>query len=206
MRPTSAQRSGGIAGYGDHADLLAAQYESISFEDVHRDVRHFFPHQPGRALDVGAGTGRDAAALARIGHRVVAVEPTQELRTHGQRLHPEPGIEWLDDVLPTLDRVFARGERFDLILLTAVWMHLDGEERRVAMGRLKDLLASSGLIVMSLRHGPVPAGRQMFDVSPQETCHLAEESGLQVLHQSEREDMLGRADVRWTSVVLRNML
>jgi protein-L-isoaspartate O-methyltransferase len=31
-------------------------------------------------LDIGSGTGRDAAGLAAMGHSVVAVEPTAELR------------------------------------------------------------------------------------------------------------------------------
>jgi hypothetical protein len=35
--------------------------------------------------------------------------------------------------LPDLDRVHALGERYDLIMLTAVWMHLDEAQRDRAM-------------------------------------------------------------------------
>ncbi|MFD1050971.1 class I SAM-dependent methyltransferase, partial [Kibdelosporangium lantanae] len=92
---------------------------------------------------------------------MVAVEPTAELREIGQRLHPHASIEWIDDALPDLR--MARGT-FDLILLSAVWMHLDAAERAVAMARISRLLASEGRVILSLRHGPVPPGRRMFDV------------------------------------------
>jgi SAM-dependent methyltransferase len=192
----------GTAGYGTRAAVLAAQYESITFEDVHRDVLHLFPDEPGHVLDIGAGSGRDAAALALRGHWVVAVEPTQELRAEGQRLHPLATLQWLDDQLPELLVVRDLGRRFDVILLTAVWMHLDAAERETAMHAVS-LLQVGGIVVMSLRHGPVPDGRRMFDVSADETVALGEQAGLRKHHCSEREDMLGRAGVSWSFVALK---
>ena len=193
----------GTVGYGTRAADLAAQYESITFEDVHRDVLHLFPAEPSHVLDIGAGSGRDAAALALRGHRVVAVEPTQELRAEGQRLHPLPTLQWLDDQLPELLVVRNLKQRFDVILLTAVWMHLDAAERKTAMCAIASLLRVGGIVVMSLRHGPVPDGRRMFDVSADETVALGEQAGLGIHHCSEREDMLGRADVSWSFVALK---
>lgn len=188
-------------GYGEAADALASQYESIRFEDVHRDVLHLFPQPPARVLDVGAGTGRDAAALARRGHAVVAVEPTAALRAHGRRIHRDVPIDWVDDTLPSLRIVRARNERFGLILVTAVWMHLDAQERTAAMSELAALLDSQGVLSMSLRHGPVPAGRRMFEVSADETASLAVRFSLVRRHVGAREDMLGRQDVNWTFLV-----
>jgi SAM-dependent methyltransferase len=193
----------GTAGYGTRAADLAAQYESITFEDVHRDVLHLFPAEPSHVLDIGAGSGRDAAALALRGHRVVAVEPMQELRAEGQRLHPLPTLQWLDDQLPELLVIRNLKQRFDVILLTAVWMHLDAAERKTAMGAIASLLRVGGIVVMSLRHGPIPDGRRMFDVSADETVALGEHAGLSKHQCSEREDMLGRADVSWSFVALK---
>jgi SAM-dependent methyltransferase len=159
-----------------------------------------FPVQSSRVLDVGAGKGRDAAALAARGNHVTAVEPTRELREHGMRVHRSATIHWFDDLLPHLAGL---GEgRFDLILLTA-WMHLDAKERRTAMARIASLMAPSGLVVMSLRYGPVLAGRGMFKVSANETEVLAARHGLVAIERLEREDMLGRSDVHWTFMALR---
>ncbi|MEU4930064.1 class I SAM-dependent methyltransferase [Streptomyces yokosukanensis] len=191
------------AGYGEAAEALAEQYESVTFAEVHREVLHLFPSRPSRVLDIGAGSGRDAAALAAQGHRVVAVEPTAELRTLGRRLHADQEIDWIDDALPELPGLSAQGRRFDLILLTAVWMHLDARQRASAMARLGGLLVVGGRVVLSLRHGPVPAGRRMFPVCAQETIDLAREHGLDVVHHARREDPHGRPGVSWTYLGLQ---
>jgi len=187
----------GAAGYAEQADGLIESYESVNFDELYRPLLELLP-KGGRALDIGAGTGRDAAALARLGFQVRAAEPTAELRAHGQRLHPDPGIAWIDDSLPELAQVHARGERFDLILMTAVWMHLDEDERSRALPRVAALLAPDGRIFMTVRKGPVPAGRRMFAVPIEPLVAQARSLGLTLLRQYEFGDMLGRRDVSWT--------
>ncbi len=190
------------SGYSESARALIGQYESVAFEDVHRPVLHLFPPAPARVLDIGAGTGRDAAALSRQGHAVTAVEPTPELRAYGQARHP-PTIRWIDDMLPQLAKVCALQERFDLILLTAVWMHLDSAQQRRAMQLLATLLSPGGRVSMTLRHGPVPAGRRMFDIRATDVSALAEGCGLRTLHECASPDMLDRPDVSWSFLVLQ---
>ena len=129
---TSAQVSG-TQGYADEAEELFRRYEGIPAAVAHRAVLHLIPTAPSSVLDIGSGTGRDAAWFAASGHRVLAVEPTAALRLPAQALHPSPLIEWLDDSLPDLALVRARGNRFDIVMLTAVWMHLDPQQRQRAM-------------------------------------------------------------------------
>ncbi|MGU9982071.1 class I SAM-dependent methyltransferase [Phreatobacter sp. HK31-P] len=174
----------------------------MTFEAVHDAILHLLPHG-GRALDIGAGSGRDAAALSRRGFSVVAVEPTAELRAHGERLHVERAIVWVDDGLPDLLRIRARGETFDAVFLTAAWMHLDAGEQSRAMATLAAVTAPGGRVFMTLRHGPVPEGRRMFDVSGDETVALAARHGLSLLQQSIRTDMFARPGVTWTGLALQ---
>jgi SAM-dependent methyltransferase len=191
------------AGYAAEADELAVRYESFSFEDSHRGVLKILP-ATGKVLDIGAGTGRDAAGFAALGHDVLAVEPTAEMRAHGQRLHPDPRITWLDDSLPDLADVRARGERFAIVMLTAVWMHLDAAERAIAMPHVAGLVAPGGCLSLSLRHGPVPAGRRMFDVSVDDTLALAAPYGLtEIFRREESRDTLQRDAVTWSRLVMR---
>ncbi|MFD2270095.1 class I SAM-dependent methyltransferase [Undibacterium arcticum] len=121
----------------------------------HEAVLHLIPTSPCRVLDIGAGTGADAAWLAGNGHHVVAVEPTKELRIPAMALHCSNLIDWIDDSLPNLTITKSKSQSFDLIMLTSVWMHLDEYERLLAMPNLLSLLASGGVILMSLRHGPL---------------------------------------------------
>ncbi|HEY3678859.1 MAG TPA: class I SAM-dependent methyltransferase [Bradyrhizobium sp.] len=197
---TSTQVSG-TEGYAEEAEDLFKRYESIPAADTHEQVAHLIPASPSYILDIGAGTGRDAAWFAELGHRVVAVEPTDAMRLPAMKLHPQANIEWLDDSLPDLAAVRCRRELFDLIWLSAVWMHFDAAQRRQAMENLAALLRSGGAMIMRVRHGPVPPGRRMFEIPDAETIELAAQQGLQtVLHQRAESAQAANRDagVSWT--------
>ena len=54
----------GTTGYAEEAEELVKRYESIPFVEKHHMVLHVIPSAPCRVLDIGAGTGADAAYLA----------------------------------------------------------------------------------------------------------------------------------------------
>ncbi|MGE0668914.1 MAG: class I SAM-dependent methyltransferase [Sphingomonadales bacterium] len=191
----------GTDGYAAEAADLLVRYEAISFAEAHSDILHLLPEAPGLALDIGSGTGRDAAHLAGLGHRVVAVEPTDSMRIGAARLHPSNLIEWIDDGLPDLARLAGRKATFDLVMMTAVWMHLDAADRRRAMPVVGSLLRPGGTMIMTLRHGPVPAGRRMFEVSVEETVALARDARLSPVfdhHWISLREPNKSAGVTWT--------
>lgn len=192
----------GVQGYyAESAERLGRVYESVSFETVHEALLDLLPDPPARVLDVGAGTGRDAAALAGRGFAVDAVEPVAELRRVAERLHPGGGVTWRTGALPEIPGV--RGP-YDVVLLSAVWMHLRPQERPPAMRRLASLLAPCGLLLITLRRGAPPTDRRMYDVPPQEVAGQAAEAGLKLLRiVDEGADKLGRDAVRWNSVALQ---
>jgi SAM-dependent methyltransferase len=196
----------GTEGYAEEAEDLFKRYESISGAETHKAVLHLIPAAESHILDVGAGTGRDAAWFASMGHRVTAVEPTEAMRLPAMKLHPSPAIEWLDDSLPELALVRSRGEPFDLILLSAVWMHFDSAQRREAMASLAALLRSGGMLIMRVRHGPVPPGRRMFEIPDEETIELAGAHGLHTVLNLRAESSLQAnrdAGVSWTHLAFK---
>lgn len=196
--------SDSTVGYAREAPELLRAYETISVEALHRPIWHLIPTVPSQLLDIGAGTGRDAAHFAAMGHRVLAVEPVAEMREGGRTLHPSPRVEWLADTLPALARVRDRGETFDAVLATAVWMHLDEAERAEAMPTVASLVKPGGVLILSLRHGPIPPGRRMFEVSADETIALAARDGLGCLVNTLTPSMwASRTDVTWTRLAFR---
>ena len=191
-------------GYADEAPALLKRYEARSSLEAHAEWLHLFPPRPCSVLDIGAGTGRDAAWMAQQGCTVVAVEPTRELRVGAQALHPEPGITWLDDALPNLTITRARDDTFDLVLIIAVWMHLDANERARAMPQVASLMHPGSRLFMMLRHGPVPHGRRMFNVTAEETILLGEAVRLQCLfnvHAASIQSENRSNSVTWTKLV-----
>lgn len=193
----------GTENYAKEAEELFRRYEAIPAPVAHAAVLHLIPHTPCRVLDIGAGTGRDAAWFAAMGHHVVAVEPTDVMRVGAMAIHPSENIEWLNDSLPDLAVLRSRAETFDLVMLTAVWMHLDADQQQRAMPNVASQLADGGTLIMKLRHGPVPPGRRMFEVSSEETVGLARPYGLapvlNIWSASNNEENR-RAGVTWNTL------
>lgn len=170
--------------------------------EVHNWLLYRLPEQHDTTvLDIGAGSGRDAAWLAGRGHEVVAVEPAQGLLREGRRRHPHPRIRWLSDRLPDLAAVNRLGVSFDVILLSAVWMHVPPSAR--AFRKLTTLLKPGGLLAMTLRQGPVEKNRNMYTVSVDEVRRLAREHGASVEAVSESLARMGRGDVSWSEIAIR---
>ncbi len=192
-----------IAPYSGRARAFFDQYRSIRFEDAHGHWLHCLPAPPGHALDVGAGSGRDANALAARGWRVTAAEPAPPLRRLAEAASPAgQAIVWADSALPELGGVTAPGEGFALILLSAVWMHLAPDQRPGALRRLVGLLAPRGVVVVTLRHGPATDDRAFHPCDRATLKALAREQGLAVAFEHRTDDQLGRDAVRWETVVL----
>ena len=188
--------------YSENADAFFRQYESLPPRTVNRDWAGFIPGRGARILDIGAGSGRDAAWLAAMGHEVTAVEPARDLRRRAMAAHPDPAIRWVDDRLPDLAAVRALGRDFSLILANAVWMHLPPRPREPALGNMRKLLRAGGTLVITLRHGPSPDERAMHPVHCGELEAMAGALGLAAVHRSDSRDKLGRDAVSWSTLVL----
>lgn len=170
-----------MEGYASDAASLISRFESLSSADVLAPVLDLLPARASRILEIGAGTGRDAAWLTDRGHQVVAAEPVQALRQAGMAIHAAQNITWIDDRLPELESLQRRGEAYDLILLVAVWQHLKPEQQRPAFSALAAMIAPSGRLIMSLRHGPGSPTRPCYPARQHEIMDGAEAAGLSLV-------------------------
>jgi SAM-dependent methyltransferase len=168
-----------LRGYAVDAATLISKFEALRTSEVLAPVAALLPSRPCRVLEIGAGTGRDAAWLAARGHSVVAVEPVKELRDGGMALHPSDRIRWVDDRLPSLGRL-REPSLYDLILVVAVWQHLPASQHRQAIETLARRLSSEGRLIISLRHGPGSLMRPCFPAEPDLIVRYAEDAALRV--------------------------
>lgn len=191
MTRKSDERSQAVDGAG--ADAALGAYETISGDWIARSERidiailyqpviDMIPPPPATVLDVGAGTGRDAAWFAAAGYSVTAVEPAERLRKAGQDLHAATAIDWVAAHLPELAGL-GDGKCFALQVLIGVWQHLPESRRAAAMRRLHELAADNGRVIMSLRHGPGAPGRPVFAIDADATADLATAAGFSVLRK-----------------------
>lgn len=191
-----------IPHYDQNAEQLVSQYESLTFEHVHPVLLDLLPSPGATILDVGAGSGRDAAWLASKGYDVVAAEPSEAMRALARKCHPSPRIHWVGDSLPDLAQVRRLGLTFDLILLSAVWMHVPPASRPRALRKLATLLSPNGRIAISLRIGPPDTDRAMYEVTLPELASMAQQFGLRLVRTDDSTDRLGRPGISWTTAVL----
>ena len=192
--------------YDAHAPQLAATYESIEVARLNAWLRDSLPTAPACVLDVGAGSGRDAAWLATLGFDVVAVEPSAKMVREARNFHPESPVHWIDgDSLPGLERTLRRGQAFDFILLSAVWMHVPRTDRPRAFRKLVSLMKPGARMAITLRHGPGAPGQGVYDdVSAAEIEALCRAHGAYVEKRHDAvPDLGGRSEVSWTQIIVR---
>lgn len=193
-----------IKHYSENAQHYFSLYNSVDAENVHAQWLTFLENStPASALDVGAGSGRDAGWLASKGWHVTAAEPAPHLLELASK-NTSTNITWCDASLPDLSSLPSNSNNFDLILLSAVWMHLPEDERPQAIKRLAELLSPNGRMYISLRFGPNDEARPMYPVSYAELNKLASENGLVAcnLDPVPSKDGLKRDEVNWVTVEL----
>jgi ubiquinone/menaquinone biosynthesis C-methylase UbiE len=124
--------------YDDPDNPTVALEEAV----VHDLIRSF---APGRALDAACGTGRHAAQLVRLGHRVSGVDITPEMLARARDRVPDAEFQTAD-----LRRLPADDASFDLIVCGLALAHLpelDGAVRELARA-----LVPGGHLIVSVLH------------------------------------------------------
>ncbi|WP_320171208.1 class I SAM-dependent methyltransferase [Maridesulfovibrio sp.] len=191
-----------IESYNLEIENRIKKYESLDFESFHPEVLPYLPTPPAHVLDIGAGSGRDAAFLVKKGFQVTAVEPAKRLLEAAQKRHAGIKISWAEDRLPELAKLPSPPAQYDVILLSAVWMHLSSKERKKAFSRVSELLKHNGIIIFSYKiGGKEEEGFYKIDTAQFDT--RAHKVGLELLSQNINLDSLGRSELSWRCCIFK---
>src|SRR6516165_6735430 len=108
--------------YARRAAAFAADWEEAQPAplDLHNVVRRYFRHG-GATVDVGCGSGRDAAWLVANGYPTLGVDASNALLAEARRRHPEVRFE--HGALPKLAGLDAGA--WVNVLCETVIMHLE---------------------------------------------------------------------------------
>jgi len=164
-----------------------------------------------RVLDIGAGSGRDAARLLQQGVDVHAVEPSAVLRRLALAAHPELQGRLFNGHLPG-GLPAALLPEYDGILLSAVIMHIPDNELFDAAFELRGRLVKGGklLIAMPVDRDDVRPGEQRDDSgrlmvirSVAQVRLLFERLGFQLENDWKSADSLGR-NILWATLLFRS--
>lgn len=146
---------------GEKAEELAMGYKQIDRLEINPELFSFLKRAANedrilRILDIGCGSGNDAIEMANIGHSIVGVEPS-DLRMIAIRDQSHPDIDYRDGKLPCLSTVISDEEKFDVILLSAVFQYIKPFERVDALKEIALKLKEGGKLFINY---PSPPSRQ----------------------------------------------
>jgi len=187
--------------YDRHASILAKLYESVSFVDIHKDVLPLLPPPPCNILDIGSGSGRDAAWLSKQGYKVTAVDPSIASLEQGKTLHKEE-IRWLNGSLPQLSKLYRCDGSFSVILANAVFQHLQKSEIDPSIRRIFELLDKNGLFVVSLKISNEDESNITYPFDKDHFLHTCSSIGFSEISTYYQEDIFGRNNLSWLKIIL----
>ncbi|RBP53682.1 class I SAM-dependent methyltransferase [Arenicella xantha] len=197
----------GTKGYEKVVEAFTEASFNLDFEEISSDFLQFLPQAPARVLDAGSGVGQNSAALAKLGHSVVSVEPLNEFLQIAKSKYQGLDITWINDSLPRLNKVDVCAGLFDFVLIDGVWHHLSIEERRHCIRRLAEIVNIEGICAISLRNGPAGAGTHVFSTCNDELATYANEYGFQIvlLLENQSSKMQNKPNVIWSRVALKKV-
>ena len=192
----------GTQGYEREIARFVEGSQRLSFAEVCAEILPFLPASPSRVLDIGAGAGQNSAALADLGHSVVAVEPMITFLDAARDAYGNKEVQWINDALPDLEQL-ENTAQFNFVLVEAMWHHLSTHERKTALKRLSSLLLPDGRLACSLRNGPPGLGLHVFPTDPDETIQHARDAGLECIFRKENlpSHLPNKSTVTWSRLV-----
>ena len=193
--------------YNRDAEKLAIAYGALETPDVIPAFAQTLLSLPDkekcRILDLGCGTGRHSAWIAAQGFDVVAVDGSEGMLAQAAHLNPSPRIRYIRDEAPALPNTKSLKMQFDVILMAAFLFHMDETGRQELYKNLLPLTKEGSYLYATLRHGPVPEGRRMFEVPVTELETFARDNGARFNNLGHRPDAGGRPEISWDHAELR---
>lgn len=192
--------------YDQNALKVAHRYESADVTQLH----HFLLSglKPGgRLLELGCGSGRDAAFMVSRGFKLLATDGSASMIEQAKQCHPELEKHLFHLTLPDglLNRVVPKSTIFDGIFAVAVLMHLSVQEIERTISAVNSLLAPKGRFVFCvparrdeiMTHEIDSKGRRFTHLPSDGWTDLCLKHNLQIVRTMISEDGLERDGIVW---------
>ena len=134
-----------IGYYENHAEAFVERTSKADLTALYQPFLRRLP-EGAHILDVGCGSGRDAAAFLKLGYKVTATDPSKAMVEASSRLTGQPTLK-----LAFWDLKFER--EFDGIWACASLLHVPKVEMNLVLHRLTRALKPGGCIYLSFKHG-----------------------------------------------------
>ena len=194
--------------YDKNAVSFCEKHDSVRLDPFHKLVRENL-FKGSRILEIGCGSGRDAASFLADGYDIVALDGSKGLLSEIPKLHPELNGRLVFGILPC--KIDFEDEYFDGFYSVACLMHLYEEELPKVLKELYRITKKSGVGLVSIPTTRKDVGEDGIDeigrvmtLMPIEVWEKHfKDAGFSVSHGEEEADKLNRPGVFWLTFVLK---
>ena len=193
--------------YDSKAADQVQKYEQADMSEVHGILCEAFT-SGARLLELGCGSGRDAAFLLSKGFDVLITDGSANILDHALQIHPE--LEPRHRLLRLPGPFPFREKEFDGVYAIGVFMHLDLSGYVASLKEIWRVLKKGGRFFLSVPHHRDDLiekerddmGRRYTALTEQDWIKECESVGFVMLSTYETDDSLGRRGIGWTSFLL----
>jgi SAM-dependent methyltransferase len=196
--------------YDRNAHACGAKYESADMSHLDHLLLRHLPERGARVLELGCGSGREAAFLLQSGHEIFGIDASAEMIGEALRRHPELAGRLSCEAVPLPEGSRLLSESFDMVLAIALFMHVPDSDLFETILQLKRLLLPLGLVFLSVSAGRPgvdansrSSGERLFRERPAEELQLLfERLGFRLAARYQTPDAFERG-MLWHSLVFQ---
>lgn len=194
--------------YDSNAVDFCQKHDAVRLDPFHKAVRENLA-AGSRIIELGCGSGRDAARSFADGYDIIALDGSKGLLAEIPKIHPELKDRLVFGILPC--KLNFADEYFDGFYSVACLMHLYEEELKETLKELYRVTKKAGVGLVSLPTTRKDVGADGIDekgrvmtLIPIETWEKHfKEAGFSVSHGEEEADKLERPGVFWITFILK---
>lgn len=197
-----------VSYYDDNASQVSRKYESADMSHIaHLFLRHL-PDKGSKILDLGCGSGRDAAFLLESGYNLRGVDASANMIEEALKEHPELAGRLSVEAVPLPEGSALLKETFQAVVAMAMLMHVPEQDLFQTAFQIKRMLGGGGIAFLSVSTGRMGVdaggrdgnGRLFQERPPEELQLIFERLGFRLAAAYRTPDAFSRG-ILWHTLV-----